>query len=73
VPTPLSQYSLIAERWPQLHEEAVRVEHYALSDPRTACFYANDSLLQRPWGEHSLSQLIHAFDFSQFVGPHLWP
>jgi type I restriction enzyme, R subunit len=79
-----SQYTLIAELWPELHEEAVRVERFALADPRTACFYArrtiellvewvyaNDSQLQRPWGEPSLSQLIHAFDFRQLVGPQL--
>ena len=56
-----SQYALIASQWPELHEEALRVEQCALSDPRTACFYArrtiellvewvydNDSQLQRP-------------------------
>jgi len=56
-----SQYALIAEPWPDLLEEAVRVERFALADPRTACFYArrtielmvewvyaNDSQLQRP-------------------------
>ncbi len=79
-----SQYSLIAGQWPELHEEAARVERFALSDPRTACFYArrtiellvewiyaNDSQLQRPWGEPSLSQLIHVSDFRQLVGPQL--
>ncbi|MCT0224615.1 DUF4145 domain-containing protein [Synechococcus sp. CS-1328] len=79
-----SQYCLIAGQCPELHEEAARVERFALADPRTACFYArrtiellvewvyaNDSLLQRPWGEPSLSQLIHAFDFRQLVGPQL--
>ncbi len=82
--TPPSQYSLIAEQWPELHEEAARVERYALADPRTACFYArrtvellvewvyaNDSQLQRPWGEPSLSQLIHTVDFRELVGPQL--
>ena len=76
-----SQYALIASQWPELHEEAQKVEQFALSDPRTACFYArrtiellvewvyeNDAQLQRPWGEPSLSQLIHAFDFRQLVG-----
>ena len=79
-----SQYALIAKQWPELHAEAVRVEQFALSDPRTACFYArrtiellvdwayaNDSQLQRPWGEPSLSQLIHAYDFRQLVGEQL--
>ena len=76
-----SQYALIASQWPELHAEALRVEQCALSDPRTACFYArrtiellvewvyeNDSQLQRPWGEPSLSQLIHAHDFRYLVG-----
>jgi type I restriction enzyme R subunit len=35
-----SQYALIAGQWPELHEEALKVEQFALSDPRTACFYA---------------------------------
>ena len=79
-----SQYALIAAQWPELHAEAARVERFALGDPRTACFYArrtiellvewvyaNESLLQRPWGEPSLSQLIHAVDFRQLAGPQL--
>jgi len=79
-----SQCALIAEPCPELLEEAVRVERFALSDPRTACFYArrtvellvewvyaNDSQRHRPWGEPSLSQLIHVSDFRQLVGPQL--
>ncbi len=31
---------LIAGQWPELHEEAQRVEQTALSDPGTACFNA---------------------------------
>jgi hypothetical protein len=54
---------LIASQWPELHGEAQKVEQFALSDPRTACFYArrtiellvewvydNDSRLERPFG-----------------------
>jgi len=79
-----SQYALIASQWPELHEEALKVEQLALSDARTACFYARrtiellvewvyakDSQLQRPWGEPSLSQLIHGTDFRQLVGDQL--
>ncbi|MFM9103272.1 MAG: type I restriction endonuclease, partial [Cyanobium sp.] len=79
-----SQYALIASQWPELHEEAQKVEQFALSDPRTACFYArrtiellvewvydNDGQLQRPWGEPSLSQLIHAYDFRHLVGEQI--
>jgi type I restriction enzyme R subunit len=77
----VSQYALIAGQWPELHAEAIRVKQCALSDPRTACFYArrtiellvewvyqNNAQLQLPWGEASLSQLIHAFDFRHLVG-----
>jgi hypothetical protein len=39
-----SQYALIAEQWPELHQEAVRVERFALGDPRTACFYARRTM-----------------------------
>jgi len=66
-----SQYAFIASQWPELHAEAVRVEQGALSDPRTACFYArrtiellvewvydNDSQLQQPFGYGSLADLI---------------
>ena len=79
-----SQVALIAKPWLELMEEAVQVERFALGDPRTACFsarrtielmvewvYNNDSQLQRPWGEPSLSQLIHAVVFRQLVGPQL--
>ncbi len=76
-----SQYTLIASQWPELHEEAQKVEQFALSDPRTACFYGrrtiellvewvyeNDAQLQRPWGEANLSQLMHAYEFRYLVG-----
>ena len=39
-----SQYSLIARQWPELHEEALKVEQFALSDPRNACFYARRTI-----------------------------
>ena len=69
-----SQYALIASQWPELHEEAQKVEQFAFSDPRTACFYArrtiellvewvydNDSQLERPYGAQTLADLIYAF------------
>jgi type I restriction enzyme R subunit len=71
-----SQYTLIATQWPELHQEAQKVEQFALSDPRTACFYArrtiellvewvydNDGQLQRPLGYASLADLIFARSF----------
>ena len=82
--SPPSQYAFIAKQWPELHEEALKVERWAVEDPRTACFYArraielqvewlyaNDAQLQRPWGDPNLSQLIHGVDFRQLVGEAL--
>mgnify|MGYP003351888654 CR=1 FL=1 len=79
-----SQYALIASQWPDLHAEAVRVEQCALSDPRTACFYArrtiellvewvydNDSQLQRPPGYASLADLIFARCFIDLAGEQM--
>lgn len=81
-----SQYALIANQWPELHAEAVRVEQCALSDPRTACFYArrtiellvewvygNDSQLQRPWRDGSLADLIYSVDFRDIAGDQVPP
>ncbi len=39
-----SQYAFITSQWPELHAEAVRVEQFALSDPRTSCFYARRTI-----------------------------
>lgn len=79
-----SQYALIANQWPELHAEAMRVEECALSDPRTSCFYArrtiellvewiyeNDSQLQRPYGYGALSDLIYAADFRELAGEEM--
>lgn len=79
-----SQYALIASQWPDLHAEAVRVEQCALSDPRTACFYArrtiellvewvydNDAQLQRPLGYGTLADLIFAPDFRDIAGEQM--
>jgi hypothetical protein len=61
------------DRWPVagVHEEALKVEQFALSDPRTACFYArrtiellvewvydNDSQLERPFAAQTLADLM---------------
>ena len=79
-----SQYALIAGQWPELHEEALKVEQFALSDPRTACFYArrtsellvdwvydNDSQLERPYGTQTLADLIYARDFCDLAGEQM--
>ncbi len=75
-------FSFIQE-WNQIDDSAKKVEQRALSDPRTACFYArrttelvvewiyqHDNTLRRPY-ESSLSNLIHAFDFRELVGEEL--
>ena len=79
-----SQYALITDQWPELHAEALRVEQCALSDPRTACFYArrtvellvewaydNDSQLQRPANAQSLADLMYARIFCDLVGEQM--
>ena len=79
-----SQYALIAGQWPELHEEAQKVEQFALSDPRTACFYArrtiellvvwvydNDAQLQRPPTAQTLADLMYARVFSDLAGEQM--
>ena len=79
-----SQYSLIAGQWPELHEEALKVEQFALSDPRTACFYArrtiellvewvydNDSQLERPFAAQTLADLMYARVFCDLAGEQM--
>ena len=79
-----SQYSLIARQWPELHEEALKVEQFALSDPRTACFYArrtiellvewvydNDSQLERPVAAQTLAELMYARVFCDLAGEQM--
>ena len=79
-----SQYALIASQWPELHAEAVRVEQFALSDPRTSCFYArrtiellvewvydNDSQLERPFAAQTLAELMYARVFCDLAGEQM--
>ena len=79
-----SQYALIASQWPELHAEAVRVEQCALSDPRTACFYArrtiellvewvydNDAQLERPFAAQTLADLLYARAFCDLAGEQM--
>jgi type I restriction enzyme, R subunit len=79
-----SQYALIASQWPELHAEAVRVEQCALSDPRTACFYArrtiellvewvydNDGQLERPMSAQTLADLMYARVFCDLAGDQM--
>ncbi len=79
-----SQYALITGQWPELHEEALKVEQFALSDPRTACFYArrtiellvewvydNDSQLERPFAAQTLADLMYARVFCDLAGEQM--
>jgi type I restriction enzyme R subunit len=79
-----SQYALIASQWPELHEEAQKVEQFALSDPRTACFYArrtiellvewvydNDGQLVRPVTAQTLADLMYARVFCDVAGEQM--
>jgi type I restriction enzyme R subunit len=79
-----SQYALIASQWPELHEEAQKVEQFALSDPRTACFYArrtiellvewvydNDGQLERPVTAQTLADLMYARVFGDLAGEQM--
>ncbi|MBD2548988.1 DEAD/DEAH box helicase family protein [Microcystis elabens FACHB-917] len=79
-----SQYALIAGQWPELHEEAQKVEQFALSDPRTACFYArrtiellvewvydNDGQLERPIAAQTLADLMYARPFCDLAGEQM--
>jgi type I restriction enzyme R subunit len=79
-----SQYALIASQWPELHEEALKVEQFALSDPRTACFYArrtiellvewvydNDGQLERPVTAQTLADLMDARVFCDVAGEQM--
>jgi type I restriction enzyme R subunit len=79
-----SQYALIASQWPELHEEAQKVEQFALSDPRTACFYArrtiellvewvydNDGQLERPITTQTLADLMYTRVFCDVAGEQM--
>ncbi|MFN9692647.1 MAG: DEAD/DEAH box helicase family protein [Synechococcaceae cyanobacterium] len=79
-----AQNALIASHWPQHHEEAQKVEQFALSDPRTACFYArrtiellvewvydNDGQLERPVTAQTLADLMYARVFCDVAGEQM--
>jgi len=77
----MSNFALLQTEWPDVHAAAKQAEHYALGDPRSACFYArralelavnwlyqHDAALKLPYQEH-LSALIHEPTFRNAVGP----
>ncbi len=74
-----SNFDFLTKNWNFLLEDAQRVEAFALSDPRTAAFYArrtleralqwlyaNDSALKTPY-EKSLAAMIHEPTFKNNV------
>ena len=74
-----SNFSFLADNWAFLLQEAQRVEAFALTDPRTAAFYArrtlelslkwlyqNDTALKAPY-EKSLAAMIHEPTFASNV------
>src|SRR5437763_1051526 len=80
----MSNFGFLQTEWPQLFAEAQRAEALALSDPRTACFYArrtleltiqwlykNDSLLKLPY-QDNLSALLHEPTFKDTVGQKIF-
>lgn len=79
----MSQFLFLQAEFPEVHEHAVKAERLALSDPRSACFYArlalevavkwmyrHDRTLRSPY-ETTLSALIHEPTFRKLVGDAL--
>ena len=69
-----SNFSFLQVEWPDLHAEAARAEHVALSDPRTACFYARRTLelavvwlFQAEGGRGGKLQMPYKPDLSAFL------
>lgn len=78
-----SHFAFLAAEWPELSAEAQKAEGAAVSDPRTACFYArrvlelavgwlyrSDRALKKPYDD-SLSALFHTPEFRNLVGQAL--
>ncbi len=75
----MTNFGFLKTEWPELHTSAVRVESFALTDPRAACFYArrtleltvnwlyaHDPTLSLPYDD-TLSALIHDPSFRRLV------
>ncbi len=69
-----SNFSFLQAEWPDLHAEAARAETAALSDPRTACFYARRTLelavgwlFQAEGGRGGKLQIPYKPDLSAFL------
>lgn len=76
----MSHFSFLRQEWSSVHEAATKAESAALSDPRTACFYArralelavqwafqHDGSLKRPY-QDNISAMLHEPTFKQAAG-----
>jgi type I restriction enzyme R subunit len=79
----MSNFAFLQSEWSLLHQDAVKAESFAHSDPRTACIYArrtlelsvnwlykHDQSLKLPY-QDNLSALLYAPSFQQAIGPAL--
>jgi type I restriction enzyme R subunit len=77
----MSQFAFLSTEFPEVLEHASKAEDLAMSDPRSACFYARlalevavkwlyagDSTLRDPF-ETTLAARIHEPTFQKLVGP----
>jgi len=76
----MSHFSFLRQEWSSVHEAAAKAESAALSDPRTACFYArraleqavhwafrHDTSLKMPY-QDNISAMLHEPTFKQTAG-----
>lgn len=76
----MSHFEFLRREWPSVHESATKAETAALSDPRTACFYArrsielavqwmfqHDTSLKKPY-QDNISAMLHEPSFKQTAG-----
>jgi len=76
----MSNFRFLETEWPNISESAIKAESTAMTDPRTACFYARrtlelavswafkyDSGLRLPY-QDNISALIHEPTFKQIAG-----
>jgi len=76
----MSNFTFLANEWPEIQEAADKAEASILTDPRTSCFYAHratelivnwiykaDSSLRLPY-QDNLGALLHEPTFKQAVG-----
>ncbi len=69
-----SNFAFLQAEWPALYTEATKAEHAALTDPRTACFYARRTLelavvwlFQAEGGRGGRLQMPYKPDLSAFL------